>query len=239
MQVPGPARDAFLLRLIGSPDPYGKHTDGMGGATSSTSKVVILSKSGREGCDVDYRFGQVAIDGDDIYWVEGRPAEGGRNVLMRRRADGAIDEMTPPAFNVRTRAHEYGGGSFTVTGHIVYFANFQDQALYLQPPDGPPQAFVGDPGARFADAVIDTPRSRLIAVRELHAGDASVGEPAAHLDVVGQVVALDPSVAGRVRKVNVTEGDRFVVSEVALDGYYLGKDDEFKSLIFLIVSTDV
>lgn len=62
------ARDRILLRVIGSPDPYGKHTDGMGGATSSTSKVVILSKSGRPGCDVDYRFGQVAIDRPVIDW---------------------------------------------------------------------------------------------------------------------------------------------------------------------------
>jgi probable AcnD-accessory protein PrpF len=62
------ARDRLLLRVIGSPDRYGKHTDGMGGATSSTSKVVILSKSEREGCDVDYRFGQVAIDRPVIDW---------------------------------------------------------------------------------------------------------------------------------------------------------------------------
>ncbi|MCC8432701.1 2-methylaconitate cis-trans isomerase PrpF [Reyranella aquatilis] len=62
------ARDRLLLRVIGSPDRYGKHTDGMGGATSSTSKVVILSKSDREGCDVDYRFGQVAIDAPVIDW---------------------------------------------------------------------------------------------------------------------------------------------------------------------------
>ena len=61
-QVPGAARDNLLLRVIGSPDPYGKHTDGMGGATSSTSKTVILSKSEREGHDVDYLFGQVSID---------------------------------------------------------------------------------------------------------------------------------------------------------------------------------
>lgn len=59
---PGPARDALFLRAIGSPDPYGKQIDGMGGATSSTSKVVVLSKSARPDCDVDYLFGQVAID---------------------------------------------------------------------------------------------------------------------------------------------------------------------------------
>ena len=67
-QSPGPARDALLLRVIGSPDPYGKHTDGMGGATSSTSKTVILSKSRRTDYDVDYLFGQVAIDKPHIDW---------------------------------------------------------------------------------------------------------------------------------------------------------------------------
>lgn len=62
------ARERLLLRVIGSPDRYGKHTDGMGGATSSTSKIVILSKSTRPDCDVDYLFGQVAIDKPTIDW---------------------------------------------------------------------------------------------------------------------------------------------------------------------------
>ena len=61
-QVPGAARDALLLRVIGSPDPYDKQIDGMGGATSSTSKTVILAKSTRADHDVDYLFGQVSID---------------------------------------------------------------------------------------------------------------------------------------------------------------------------------
>ena len=67
-QVPGEARDKLLLRVIGSPDPYGKHTDGMGGATSSTSKTVILAKSESADHDVDYLFGQVSIDKPFIDW---------------------------------------------------------------------------------------------------------------------------------------------------------------------------
>ena len=67
-QLPGPARDALLLRVIGSPDPYGKQIDGMGGATSSTSKAVIISRSSKEGHDVDYLFGQVAIDKAFVDW---------------------------------------------------------------------------------------------------------------------------------------------------------------------------
>jgi probable AcnD-accessory protein PrpF len=67
-RAPGPARDALLMRVIGSPDPYGKQIDGMGGATSSTSKTVILSKSTRPDHDVDYLFGQVAIDKRFVDW---------------------------------------------------------------------------------------------------------------------------------------------------------------------------
>lgn len=67
-QKPGAYRDALLLRVIGSPDPYAKHTDGMGGATSSTSKTVIVSKSNRADHDVDYLFGQVAIDKAFVDW---------------------------------------------------------------------------------------------------------------------------------------------------------------------------
>ena len=67
-RLPGPARDALLLRVIGSPDPYGKQTDGMGGATSSTSKVVIIGKASVPDHDVDYLYGQVPIDGDFIDW---------------------------------------------------------------------------------------------------------------------------------------------------------------------------
>ena len=67
-RLPGPARDALLMRVIGSPDPYGKHTDGMGGATSSTSKVVIISKATQPGHDVDYLYGQVPMEGDFIDW---------------------------------------------------------------------------------------------------------------------------------------------------------------------------
>ena len=67
-QVPGEVRDRLLLRVIGSPDPYGKQTDGMGGATSSTSKTVILSQSDRPDHDVDYLFGQVSIDKPFVDW---------------------------------------------------------------------------------------------------------------------------------------------------------------------------
>jgi len=68
VQKPGPARDKFLMRVIGSPDPYGKHTDGMGGATSSTSKCVIVGPATKPGHDVDYLYGQVSIDKAFVDW---------------------------------------------------------------------------------------------------------------------------------------------------------------------------
>ena len=87
-QVPGEARDALLLRVIGSPDPYGKQIDGMGGATSSTSKCVILSKSAQPDHDVDYLFGQVSIDKAFVDWSGncGNLSAGGRPVRDRTPA---------------------------------------------------------------------------------------------------------------------------------------------------------
>jgi probable AcnD-accessory protein PrpF len=95
-QVPGPARDALCLRVIGSPDPYGKHTDGMGGATSSTSKVVLVSKSDRPGHDVDYLFGQVSIDSPFVDW-SGNCGNLSAAVGPFAIAEGLIDAARVPA----------------------------------------------------------------------------------------------------------------------------------------------
>ena len=60
------------------------------------------------------RFGQIAVDGENLYWTESRPKEGGRNVIIQRTADGHLSSLTPESFNVRTRVHEYGGGAYLV-----------------------------------------------------------------------------------------------------------------------------
>ena len=72
------------------------------------------------------------LDGDDVYWLEGRASEGGRNVIVRRSPDGAISDVTPAGFNVRSRVHEYGGAAYTVHRGTIYFSNFDDQRLYRQ-----------------------------------------------------------------------------------------------------------
>src|SRR6185295_10600015 len=66
-------------------------------------------------------LGQIALDGDDVYWIEARPTEGGRQVIVRRTADGQTADVTPAPFNARTRVHEYGGGAFVVSAGVVYF----------------------------------------------------------------------------------------------------------------------
>ncbi len=111
---------------------------------------------------------QPLIDGRDVYWIEMRPTEGGRGVIVKRDARSLITDITPPPFNVRTRVHEYGGGDYAVAGGSVYFSNFSDQRLYRQREGLPAQAITPIADIRYADAVIDQNRKRLIFVREDH-----------------------------------------------------------------------
>ena len=107
------------------------------------------------------------VDGDAIYWVEGRPSEGGRNVIVRL-AGGRQEDVTPVGFNARTRVHEYGGGDYTVHDGVIYFSNFADQRLYRQLIGGAPEAITPAVPLRYADAIFDPARNRLICVREDH-----------------------------------------------------------------------
>jgi len=116
------------------------------------------------------RPGQTAVLGDTVWWTEGRPAEQGRNVLVRCDRDGTLADATPAPFNVRTRVHEYGGSAFVVleNGSVV-FSHDDDQQLYrLDPGATAPQQLTHEPRQRYANAVHDPQRNRLIAVREDH-----------------------------------------------------------------------
>jgi dipeptidyl aminopeptidase/acylaminoacyl peptidase len=119
---------------------------------------------------------QVTTADGDVYWMESRPGEDGRNVIVRRTADGNTEDVTPRPFDARTRVHEYGGGDFAVHGDTVYFANFADQRIYRRLPGGEPGPLTPETGRRFADVVVDPARNRLIAVREDHAGSDPVNE---------------------------------------------------------------
>src|SRR5215475_8568322 len=105
------------------------------------------------------------IVGSDIYWSEQRPSEGGRVVLVRRSPDGVATDLIPQPFNARTRVHEYGGGAVLIdTNGTVYFSNFADQYLYRIRPGGQPELIANEPGMRYADAIVDRDRNRLICV---------------------------------------------------------------------------
>ena len=110
----------------------------------------------------------VALGGKDVYWLESRPNEDGRNAVVRHTPDGRTEDVTPRSFNARTRVHEYGGGDFAVHEGTVYFSNFTDQRLHRHRPGERPRALTAKTDHRYADMVMDAPRNRIIAVREDH-----------------------------------------------------------------------
>ena len=113
------------------------------------------------------RLGQLVVEGDALYWTEGRPAEQGRNVIVRWTAAGGYEKLTPDPFDVCTRVHEYGGGAFTVRDGVIIFSNFTDQRLYRQRPGSEPVPVTPAEKLRFADGVF-APNDRFVCVREDH-----------------------------------------------------------------------
>jgi dienelactone hydrolase len=172
------------------------------------------------------RIGHLAVDGEDLYWVELRPAEGGRQVIVRRTPEGRTAEVTPAPFNARTRVHEYGGGDFAVAGGVLYSANFSDQRLYrvdtatpgAAPEPITPPGPASRPGSwRYADGVIDRQRKRLICVREDHT--AGGRQP------VNTLVAIDlaatpngPAASEGAGEVLVSGNDFYAFPRLSPDG---------------------
>ncbi|MEO8434435.1 MAG: S9 family peptidase [Pyrinomonadaceae bacterium] len=136
-----------------------------------TSELIVTEAVG---------LAQPKVDGPDRYWIEMRPSEGGRNVIVRCDSDGRQTDVTPPGFNARTRVHEYGGGDYAVQQGTVFFSNFADQRLYRQAPGSQPEPLTPEwgkessPGQepacywRYADPVVDARRQRLLCIREDH-----------------------------------------------------------------------
>jgi dipeptidyl aminopeptidase/acylaminoacyl peptidase len=127
------------------------------------------------------RLGEIRLEGETVYWSEGRPTEGGRSVVVKRSPDGQITDLTPAPFNARTRVHEYGGAAFNVFNGTLYFSNFADQRLYRQT-----EAFTPEANLRYADAIWDAQRDRLICICEDHTQGS---EP------VNKIVAVSPAIA--------------------------------------------
>ena len=141
------------------------------------------------------RLGQVILDNESTYWTEGRPQEGGRNVIVCCTADGQVNDVTPEPFNVRSRIHEYGGGAFAVVDKTVYFSNYLDNQIYRQEMGARPVAITAGSGRRYADFVIDEKRNRLICVVEDHS-DLSQNEPVNSLMSLNLVDGMTQIIAG-------------------------------------------
>ena len=153
---------------------------------------------------------EVRFDGQAVYWLEARPQEQGRNVVVSAGGAGASTiDIVPKPFNVRTRVHEYGGGAWTVALGVLYFSNFVDGRLYrLGPGESEPAPLTPAPITRdrhwqFADGIIDYGRHRWIGVREDH---TEAGQP------VNAIVALELPQSGTTAGHIIAAGHDFVAS---------------------------
>ena len=154
-------------------------------------------------------LGQIVLDGDDTYWVEQRPTEGGRNVIVRSSPDGQTVDMIPAPFNARTRVHEYGGGAFTVSDGTLYFSHFADQRLYRQVGMATPQPLTPQASLRYADTVVDRRHQRLIGIREDH-------RPTDR-EAINTVVSIDLTTRGEGR-VLTSGNDFYAAPRLSPDG---------------------
>lgn len=126
---------------------------------------------------------QIALDGSDIYWIESRPSEGGRCVIVRMSSHGEIEDVTPAPFNARTRVHEYGGGAYAVFNRTIFFSNFADQRRYRQDLGSSPKPITPAGDLRYADGVIDSRRNKMICVCEDHSASGK--------EAINSLVAID------------------------------------------------
>ena len=130
-------------------------------------------------------LGQLSLDGEDIYWIEGRPSDGGRQVLVKRTPDGNSHDITPDLYSCRSLVHEYGGASYLIANETVYFSNYRDQRIYRQKPPGAPIPITPSGELRYADGVYDHKRNRIIYILEDHSDS--------HRHPVNGLVSIDPT----------------------------------------------
>ena len=151
---------------------------------------------------------QPAIVGTTMYWIENRASEQGRSVLVRCDASGTKVDVTPQGYSVRSRVHEYGGAAMLIDGDTVYFSNHSDQQLYRQIGSNLPQPLTDDAQLRYADAIIDHRRNRLICLREDHRVTDS--------EAVNTIVAIDLSTGNQA--VLLSGHDFYATPRLSPDG---------------------
>lgn len=154
----------------------------------------------------------VSIDGDDIYWIEMRPAERGRYAIVRRNPSGIEEEILPAEMSARTRVHEYGGGAYCVDKGRIIFSNFTDQRMYFVRPGIEPEPLTSPGEFRYADAIFDDGRNRVICVREDH--------DSAGREATNKIVAIDFS--DKFQSTVLASGrDFYSTPKLSPDGQYL------------------
>ncbi|HET6793260.1 MAG TPA: S9 family peptidase [Acidimicrobiales bacterium] len=157
------------------------------------------------------------VDGQDIAWTESRPTEGGRQVLVRRTADGVVRDVLPEGFSARTLVHEYGGLCTALAGESALFCNFGDQRVWRVDGDGPPVPVTPEPavpmGDRYADLCLSRDGAWVVAVRERHPG----GDDEDATQVVNDVVAF-PSDGSSPPRQLVAGHDFFSAPRLSRDG---------------------
>jgi dipeptidyl aminopeptidase/acylaminoacyl peptidase len=141
------------------------------GTWPSPITPAMLATSGTE-------LAEPWIEDGGVWWLESRPSEAGRGVIVRSDLWSDPSDVTPVGFNVRTKVHEYGGGSFVLHRGVVFFSNFNDQRLYRQEPGGTPEPITPETDGRhrYADGRVTQDGARLICVRERHEDDAVINE---------------------------------------------------------------
>ena len=160
------------------------------------------------------RLGELVLDGDDVLWAEGRPAEGGRTQLVRRRPDGTRTDLLAEGWNARTAVHEYGGGGWWARDGVVWFANWTDQRLYRLADGADPVPLTPEPASpradRFADGDLAPDGATIVCVRERHHGPSAA-------EVVNEIVRLDAHTPGEP-EVLVSDSDFVAAPRLSPDG---------------------
>ena len=136
----------------------GQQINSFGSWTSPITAGVAVAETGS--------LSEPRIDGNNIYWIEARPLEKGRNIVVARAADGTIRDVTPSPFSVRSQVYSYGGDAYAVSNNVMYFVNFGDNQIYQQVAGGVPTKITSSANCLFADICVDAARNWLIAIKD-------------------------------------------------------------------------
>lgn len=158
------------------------------------------------------RFYELSLDNESIYWLEGRPQENGRCVVVKRSLCGEVSDQFPTPFNARSRVHEYGGGAFLVYDGVIYFSHFNDQRIYCKKMYAEPFPITEVEKYFYSDFRYDRKRDRLICIREDHRNTKR--EP------INTIISIDLKIPYKV-EVLATGKDFYSSPRISLDGEQL------------------